>query len=135
MACFIVPMTEAVVTTAINKVVKNHEKDVQAADNAVNTEVPEVKIPMSKKLSWLNSMLWGGSALLAFEHVWHGEVIPYFPFLTAAANAEDAAEMLHEMSTTGVGMAIAVTCVWAGITLVANNIMKKNASEVKVEEK
>lgn len=133
MACFIVPMTEAVVTTAITKVVKNHEKDVQAKTNAVNDEVPAVKIPLSKKLNWLNTMLWGGSALLAFEHVWHGEVTPYFPFLTAAANAEDAANMLHEMSTTGVVMAIAVTCVWAGITLVASNIMKKDS--VKAEEK
>lgn len=26
-------------------------------------------------MNWLNNMLWGGSALLAFEHVWHGSVV------------------------------------------------------------
>jgi len=36
-------------------------------------------------LGWLTNMLWGGSLLLAFEHVWHGEETPWFPFLTAAA--------------------------------------------------
>ena len=60
-------------------------------------------------------MLWGGSALLAFEHIWHGEVTPWFPFLTAAGNPEDAMAMLHEMATTGVAMAVLVTAVWAGM--------------------
>ncbi len=42
-----------------------------------------------------------------------GEVIFTPPFLTAMSNAEDTVEMLHEMSTVGVGMAVLVTCVWA----------------------
>ena len=50
-------------------------------------------------------MLWGGAALLAFEHVWHGEVVPYFPFLTAATDPADRAQMLREMATVGVTMA------------------------------
>ena len=65
----------------------------------------EAKVPFSKKLRWLSNLLWGGSFLLAFEHVWHGEVVPMFPFLTAASNPADAASMLHEMSTVGVAMA------------------------------
>ena len=60
-------------------------------------------------------MLWGGSALLAFEHVWHGEVVPWFPFLTAAADPADALEMLHEMATVGVTMTLLVTAVWLGM--------------------
>ena len=56
----------------------------------------EGKIPFSRKLKWLKNMLWGGAALLAYEHVWHGEVVPWFPFLTAAANPEDTAVMLRE---------------------------------------
>jgi len=78
-------------------------------------------------------MLWGGSGLLAFEHVWHGEVVPWFPFLTAASDPADAAEMLHEMSTVGVGMALLVTGVWAGMVCVST-LIEKNAiasSEVK----
>ena len=48
-----------------------------------------------------------------FEHFWHGEVVPYFPFLTAAADPADAQQMLLEMGTVGVGMAVLVTLVWA----------------------
>ena len=70
-------------------------------------------------------MLWGGSALLAFEHIWHGEVTPWFPFLTAARNPEDAMAMLHEMATTGVAMAVLVTAVWAGMVAVSNVIEKR----------
>ena len=64
---------------------------------------------------------------MAFEHVWHGEVTPWFPFLTAAQNAEDAAEMLHEMMTSGVAMAILVTLAWVVMVLVAQAVSKKKA--------
>ena len=70
-------------------------------------------------------MLWGGSVLLAFEHVWHGEVVPYFPFLTAAGDPADAAEMLHEMGTAGVCMAAIVTVVWIGMLLVSKSLEKR----------
>ena len=69
-------------------------------------------------------MLWGGSALLAFEHVWHGEVVPFFPFLTAVKDGE-ASEMLHEMATTGVTLAVIVTAVWSIMVLVSNAIEKR----------
>ena len=62
---------------------------------------------------------------MAFEHVWHGEVVPWFPFLTAASNSVDAAEMLHEMSTVGVGMAVLVTAVWTGMLAVSAGIEKR----------
>lgn len=124
MACFIVPATEAIVSTVATKIIEKKEMNNQ------NTEVSEVKIEkFSTKLKRLNKLLWGGSALLAFEHVWHGEVAPFFPFLTAAGNPEDLAEMLTEMSTVGVGMAIAVTAAWAGSCLVLNAIDKKNVKE------
>ena len=70
-------------------------------------------------------MLWGGSALLAFEHVWHGELIPWFPFLSAANNAADTAEMLHEMSTVGVAMAVLITGIWVGMVTVSAIIEKR----------
>ncbi|MGN1119231.1 MAG: hypothetical protein ACI4Q4_02660, partial [Oscillospiraceae bacterium] len=91
MACFIVPATEAIVTTVAQKALKHHEEKTGE----------ETTLHISEKLGWLNKMLWGGSALLAFEHVWHGEVTPWFPFLTAAADPADAAEMLREMATSG----------------------------------
>ncbi len=111
MACFTVPAAEAIVTTIAGKIIKSKEKH-QTLDASKNTnEAASPKIPFSTKIGWLNKMLWGGSALLAFEHVWHGEVVPFFPFLTAVENGE-AAEMLHEMATAGVGMALLVTAVW-----------------------
>ena len=116
MACFTVPAAEAIITTVAKKIVKNKE----------TTETD--KISFSTKLGWLNKMLWGGSALLAFEHVWHGEVVPYFPFLTAVENGE-ASEMLHEMATTGVTMAVIVTAVWGLMVIVSNVIEKRKKSD------
>ena len=92
MACFIVPGTEAIVTTAITKIVEKKEKKEICScetEGAVEAVKEEKVLPFSRKLRWLNNMLWGGTALLAFEHVWHGEVTPFFPFLTAAGNAQD----------------------------------------------
>ena len=71
----------------------------------------------------MNKLLWGGSALLAFEHVWHGEVVPFFPFLTAVENGETA-EMLAEMGSAGVMMAVLVTAVWVGMLAVSSIVEK-----------
>ena len=110
MACFVVPTVEAIVTTVVKK----------SADKKAKNEKTEIKNPFLKKMNWLNNMLWGGSALLAFEHVWHGEVVPWFPFLTNAANSADAIEMLGEMAISGTAMALIVTGVWAGIVAIVN---------------
>lgn len=128
MACFIVPATEAVITTVAAKVLQKKESQpekVQVSFDGVTT-TEAVKIPFSRKLKWLNHLLWGGSALLAFEHVWHGEVTPWFPFLTATGNPADAAEMLQEMATAGIGMTVLVTAVWGGM-LAVSHIMEKYA--------
>ena len=132
MACFLVPATEAVVTTIATKIIEKKE-NVNAPVSEEHTEVHEVKLPLSKKMKWLNGMLWGGSLLLAYEHLWHGEVVPYFPFLTAASNAEDAAEMLHEMSTVGVTMAVLVTCIWGGMVAIANVITSRKHKAAEAE--
>ena len=81
MACFLVPAAEAVITTAAAKVIKSREKEETVKLPLADGSAQEVtKISFSTKLGWLNKLLWGGSALLAFEHVWHGEVQPFFPF-------------------------------------------------------
>lgn len=117
MACFIVPATEAVVTTIIEKKCKKEEYKKEVKD--------EMKIPFSQKLSWLNKMLWGGSALLAFEHLWHGEITPWFPFLTAMQNHKDMMQMFHEISTVGVTMAVFVTFAWAGMVMISHTLESK----------
>ena len=122
MACFVVPAAEAVVTTIVEKRLAAKEcKEVGTEVSAKEVHT----IPFSRKVKWLNHMLWGGSALLAFEHVWHGEIVPYFPFLSAVGNPEDLARMLTEMSTTGVTMAALVTLVWGGMVAVSNRLEKK----------
>ena len=132
MACFLVSAAEAVVVTAVEKGVEKKER--LGAHASENTQVGEVKIPFSKKLKWLTHMLCGGAVLLAFEHVWHGEVVAWFPFLTAMSNAEDAAEMFHEMATVGVSMAVLITVVWGVMCKVADVIVKKPAVEAKKSE-
>ncbi len=113
MACFLVPAAEAVIAGVSKKSVKKHEKKESG------------KIPFSKKLGWLVKMSGLGAVLLAFEHIWHGEVVPYFPFLTNAVDPKDRAEMFHEMATNGVLMAALITAVWIGMLIVVHFAEKK----------
>ena len=125
MACFLVPAAEAIVTTIASKVIKSKEKEESVKLSLSDGSVQEAtKIKFSTKLGWLNKLLWGGSALLAFEHLWHGEVVPFFPFLTAVENGETA-EMLAEMGSAGVMMAVLVTVVWVGMLAVSSIVKKK----------
>ena len=125
MACFLVPGAEAVVVTAAAQVVKAQEqKKAAGSDSAKETTA----IPLSQKLRWLYSLLWGGVLLLAFGHLWHGEVTPWFPFLTAAKDPAETAVMLSEMSTVGVTMAVVVTVVWIGMVAVASLLAKRTSS-------
>jgi hypothetical protein len=125
MACFLVSAAEAVVVTAVEKA--EEKKEVKATGKQAKTTE---KIPFSRKLKWLTWLLWGGAVLLAFEHVWHGEVVPWFPFLTAMSDPADKAEMLHEMATVGVTMAALITVIWIGICLAADAIMKRKDKPV-----
>ena len=108
MACFLVPLTQAIATTV-------YRKHAAAPDSFLGRNLPT-----------LEKMLWGGSVLLAFEHIWHGEVVAWFPFLTAMSDPNDAAEMFHEMATVGVSMASLITVIWLGMCFVADKIMKRS---------
>ena len=122
MACFLVSVAEAVVVKVAEKAAKQNE--LRALER--NTEkAKEDTIHLSRQLKWLSNMLLGGSVLLAFEHVWHGEIVPWFPFLTAMSDPEDTAEMLHEMATIGVSMAVLVTVVWIGMCIAADVIVRR----------
>lgn len=119
MACFIVPAAEAIITTAASEIMKKKGS--------------ESGIRFSEKLKHLNGMLWGGSGLLAFEHIWHGEITPLFPFLTSASNPADTAEMLYEMGTSGVAMSVIVTAVWAAGVIISDKI-KKSSPPTELKE-
>lgn len=126
MACFLVPAVEAVAVTFVTKAVE--KKEMSAPKIEKDIDCP--KVSLSRKLHWLTYMLWGGIVLLAFEHVWHGEVVPWFPFLTAMADPADAAEMFHEMATVGVSMAIIVTVVWVCMCKAADVIVSRSEKAV-----
>ena len=138
MACFVVPGAEAIVVTAaallLKKYERTHTRVSLTADNA-RTDAP-AKRGFSRKLFWLADLLWGGVLLLAFEHLWHGEIAPFFPFLTAAAEGPAAvSEMLGEMASVGVTMAVLVTAVWVVMAAVSAAIEKRPApqeAEVRV---
>ena len=126
MSCFIVPVTEAIVTTIAEKVMKSKEKKQIVKLSLSDGSMTEAtKISFATKLGWLNKMLWGGSALLAFEHLWHGEIIPSFPFFSAMANG-NGASMLAEMGSVGITMAALVTFVWGCMVAVSSIIEKRN---------
>lgn len=127
MACFIVPAAEAIAATVAVHILESKEKKTEAM--CVVNDVKHIKTGFSRKVKWLSKLLWGGSSLLAFEHVWNGEVQPWFPFLTAAGTPESTA-MLHEMSTVGVGMALTVTAAWLGMITVSH-ISEKNTNHTK----
>ncbi len=109
MACFTVPLAEGIILSVAKKIAfkKNADSVIKA------------------KLGHLENMLYGGSFLLAIEHIYHGEVVLYPPFLTAMNNPEDIPEMLHEMSTVGVSMAAIVTVVWGIGEIIFHVISKK----------
>lgn len=131
MACFIVSAAEAVVVSVVKKA--EEKKEIKAKEEG-KAEVAEIKIPLSRKLKWLRNMLLGGSAILLFEHIWHGEIVPWFPFLTAMSDKGEAIQMLKEMATVGVAMAALITVIWLVACFVADSIMKKSAKEEKAEQ-
>lgn len=132
MACFVVPGTEAIVVTAAAVLLKKYEQNraqMKLHSDSASTEAP-VKTGFARKLFWLADLLWGGVVLLAFEHLWHGEVVPFFPFLTAATEGPEAvSEMLGEMASVGVLMAVLVTVIWAAMVLVSAAIEKRPAPQ------
>ena len=101
MACFLVPTAAAIVTTAVGK-----------------------KVPEKYHMNWLNSMLWGGVAMLAVEHIAHKEVVPYPPFLTAGL-----AEVFPETMKVGIPMTLAIFVIWGVMAAVAA-IMSKRVNYV-----
>ena len=112
MACFLAPVSEAIVMTVVQKALEKRARKTVPAGSERTDSV------WARRLGWLNTMLWGGSVLLAFEHLWHGEIVPWPPFLTAMENPADIGPMLHEIATVGVAMAVCVTAVWALMVLV-----------------
>ncbi|MDR1563348.1 MAG: hypothetical protein LBS74_00095 [Oscillospiraceae bacterium] len=117
MACFVAPLTEAIAVSLIKKAA--NKKEAQAGSESVSPSVPKLLL---SKLGSLEKLLWGGSALLIIEHIWHGEISFTAPFFTAAAEQGGLAQMLLEIGTVGVSMSLILTLLWAGAVVVAHKI-------------
>ncbi len=85
------------------------------------------KLSEKLKLSILTTLLWGGSIILMIEHIWHGEVVPWPPFLTAMSNPSEIPVMLNEILTTGTLMTLATFTTWASTLAVIHTMSKKKA--------
>ena len=119
MACFTAPLAQALVVTAAKSV--SHGKAAASRN------------PFVRRLGWLPKMLFGGSFLLAIEHVWHGEITWKYPFLTAVKDG-NTADMLHEMATRGVTMAVLLAVVWVVMVTVSTLRERAAAGAMKAQE-
>jgi hypothetical protein len=130
MACFAVTTVAAVGVAVARHIVKHNEKKAEK-NEVVSVNADTLKT--SKKLGILEIALFGGSFILAGEHVLHGEVTFTFPFLTSITEGSDAIKtMLAEMGTVGVGMTALIFVAW-GIGLVIRKYLlnRKKKAEVK----
>lgn len=115
MACVIVPFIEAVGVSAAEKLLaKKAVRDGAARD-------------FVRQIPLLKNMLYGGSFLLAVEHIYHGELSFVPPFLTAMKSPEEIPLMLREMATNGVAMVLLTTAVWAGVVALGRIVKKAKA--------
>lgn len=99
MACFVVPLVQAIATSAIRKWGRG--------DGFIGRNIQSLEL-----------MLWGGSVMLIVDHVINGELTWRFPFFTALGQTGGASIMLREMLLVGVPMSVIITLVWVVYALV-----------------
>ena len=109
MACFIVPLTQAIATTVVRK---------RLFKQSNNNTITQSSNPLLHHLPTLEKMLWGGSLMLVVDHVINGELSLQFPYFTALESAGGFQIMLREMLTVGVPMSLVLTAAWAIYALV-----------------
>lgn len=100
MACFIVPTTVGIVTTALRK-----------------------RFPEQWHINWLNTMILGCSVAFAVEHYINGEIVPWPPFLTAMSSPSATATMFAEMATVGIPMTLALIMTWVVMVVVYEKLI------------
>ena len=135
MACFVVSTVAGVGVAIARHAVKHHEKKLENAGEAPKIEKFGSDTKWSKKLAYLELMLFAGSFILAIEHIIHGEIVPYPPFFSAIGEG-GTIEMLKEMGTIGVAMLGILVVTWAIGVLVVDYIKfkrRKAAPEAKKE--
>ena len=132
MACILVSATAGIGVAVARHIVKHHENKLELEGK---TQLPEKfgsDVKWSQKLAYLELTLFSGSFVLAIEHILHGEVVPFPPFLTAANNPADTAEMLTKKNTVEVAMLAILLVAWgAGVAIVDYIKFKKRKEGLK----
>lgn len=100
MACFLVPMIQAIATTAYRR--RNEKTISDPASGILKHNVPS-----------LEKMLWGGTVMLIVDHVINGELTWRFPFFTAFTQTGGLKVFFGELLTVGVPMSLVLTALWA----------------------
>ena len=112
MACFSAPLAAAIATGIVRR------------GMAAKTVEQPGTVSWATKLGWLEKLFFGRCAMLAFEHVWHGEIIFRFPFLTGVRDG-NGAEVMQEIITVGGTMTALIFAVWIGMLIVSSVIVKR----------
>lgn len=97
MGCFVACLAEG----ALVHVAKKYYEKKKGKDNRTVL-----------RLSNLSTLLLGGAFLLIIEHIWHGEVVGYFPFFTALQETDGLSTLLNEILITGGSMDLFLTLTW-----------------------
>ena len=105
MCCFLVPLAQAVATSACRKGIERSGRGLDGS-------------PFRRHLPSSEKMLWGGSVMLIVDHIINGELTWRFPFFTALDQVGGGAVMLRELLTVGLPMSVVLTAVWAVYALV-----------------
>ena len=115
MACFTAPLAGAAVAAVVQKATGGKARN-----------------PFLRNLHWLVKMALGVSFLLAIEHIYHGEITFFPPFLTAMKDPNDTQEMIHEIMTVGVSMAVLLLVAWIGMVVVSEIVERRREVAVNV---
>lgn len=126
MACFL----ESI---ALASAVGVYKKSVAKKEQSLHSSQSSHKIPWSRKLGWYMYLLLGGAFLLAFEHIWHGEIVPYPPFLSAMETKDGFITMLEEIAIVGTLQVVLITCVWGIMIFVAEKLAKNGSPLVRID--
>ena len=130
MACFLAVTAEALAVTALKKRAEKVEKSAPPAAALHSEDAAQqnssARIPWSVKLAWLEKLLWGGAFLLCIEHIWHGEIVPWPPCLTAVSSPGDLLAVLREIVVVGGSMALCVTAVWLTASMAADWLLRRS---------
>uniref|UniRef100_A0A7J3ZKQ3 Uncharacterized protein n=1 Tax=Fervidicoccus fontis TaxID=683846 RepID=A0A7J3ZKQ3_9CREN len=101
MACFVMPLLVGVVLAIIRRLWRGAERS---------------------RLDMLVYLMLGGALVLAAEHVWHGEVVPWPPFLTAMKSPQAISVLVNEVVRVGGTMTLAVTGAWLSLLGLARRL-------------